>query len=73
MSPAFGVSMLAKYVQVFEKQSKIFVNLLRPKAVSGETFDLWPFLINANIDVITGEKQQLDCEKPCLPDIVRFY
>lgn len=55
MTPAFGHVMLTQDLHVFDEQSKILVNLLQQKAMEAETFDLWPFLINANIDIITGK------------------
>lgn len=55
MTPAFGLVMLTQYLQVFNEQGQILVSVLESKAVDGETFDLWPFLVNANIDIITGK------------------
>ena len=54
MTPAFGHVMLTQYIRVFDEQSEILVNMLQPEAAKGDLFDLWPFLINANIDIITG-------------------
>jgi hypothetical protein len=55
MTPAFGLVMLTQYLEVFNEQGRILVNLLEAKATSGKVFDLWPFLVNANIDIITGK------------------
>jgi len=56
MQPAFALSMLTQYLLVFNEQSRILVDVLKTKAKSGEVFDFWSYVINANIDIITGKK-----------------
>ena len=47
--------MLTQYLEAFNERNRILVDLLHPKAMSGEFFDIGPFLTNVNVDIITGE------------------
>jgi len=55
LTPAFGPLMLRQHLKVFQEQAQILVDLLKVEAISGEIFDLWPYLINASIDTILDE------------------
>ncbi len=54
MNPAFGSILLKQYLVIFNKQTKLMIELLRRKCDMGASFDVWPYLINANVDTITG-------------------
>lgn len=46
--------MLNQYACVFNEQASILIEVLRPHANTGRSFDIGPFLVNASIDMITG-------------------
>ncbi|XP_065213910.1 cytochrome P450 4g1-like [Planococcus citri] len=53
INPAFSTSMLQQYVLVFNQQVKILVRKLRTEADTGRIFDVWQYMANANVDIIT--------------------
>lgn len=55
MNPAFNASMLRQYSVVFSQQARLLVEKLADQADSGRQFDLWPYMANANVDIITGK------------------
>lgn len=46
--------MLKQYLVVFNEQAKILVKKLEKESQRGKVFDLWLYMANANIDIITG-------------------
>ncbi|XP_058822314.1 cytochrome P450 4d2-like [Topomyia yanbarensis] len=52
ITPSFHFKILEEFVDIFDQQSSIFINQLKPKAVSGETFDVFPMVTLCALDVI---------------------
>ncbi len=46
--------MLQQYLIVFNEQVQILKLKLEKETNSGKMFDLWPYMVNANVDIITG-------------------
>lgn len=53
--------MLQQYLIVFNEQVKILVGKLKKEADTGKMFDVWQYMANANIDIITGEEIVFVC------------
>lgn len=49
--------MLRQYSIVFGEQARLLVEKLAEQADSGRQFDLWPYMANANVDIITGKRR----------------
>ncbi|VDM49582.1 unnamed protein product [Toxocara canis] len=52
LTPAFHFNILNKYVEVFNEQSKVFLEKLERHCGTGETFDILPYLRLYGLDVI---------------------
>lgn len=55
LTPAFHFGILEQFVQVFNEQSRILVNLLDDKADENEIFNVYPYITNCTLDIICGE------------------
>uniref|UniRef100_A0A0R3RM10 Cytochrome P450 n=1 Tax=Elaeophora elaphi TaxID=1147741 RepID=A0A0R3RM10_9BILA len=53
LTPTFHFSILRKYVEIFNEQAKILVEILNKHSNTNETFDLLPYLRRYGLDVIT--------------------
>lgn len=56
MNPAFSANMLRQYAVVFSQQARMLAKKLAEQADTGRQFDLWPYMANANVDIITGKR-----------------
>lgn len=54
LTPSFHFKILESYVDVFNKQSSVFVRKLK-KHVNGKEFDVYPMAALAALDVICGK------------------
>ncbi|CAD5211460.1 unnamed protein product [Bursaphelenchus okinawaensis] len=52
ITPAFHFSMLNQYHQVHDEEAKILVDVLEKFAISGETFDGYPYIKRCALDII---------------------
>uniref|UniRef100_A0AAT9UU85 Cytochrome P450 3638D1 n=1 Tax=Maconellicoccus hirsutus TaxID=177089 RepID=A0AAT9UU85_MACHI len=63
MTPAFSNYMLQQYLHVFNEQSASLAKKLKQLADNDEAFDIWKYVVNMNVDIITqnmtGHKLQL--------------
>nr|QTC11259.1 cytochrome P450 3638B1 [Phenacoccus solenopsis] len=53
MNPAFSAIMLQQYLIVFNEQSKILTKIIEPLANTDKTVNIWNYMANMNLDVIT--------------------
>lgn len=54
-TPAFHFKILEQFVEIFDKQSKIFVDNLRQ--FKGRDFDIFPLITLCTLDIICGKKK----------------
>ncbi|XP_058450029.1 cytochrome P450 4d1-like isoform X2 [Malaya genurostris] len=52
ITPTFHFKILDEFVEIFDQQSNIFIDQLKPKAESGESFDVFPMVTLCALDVI---------------------
>ncbi|XP_053692914.1 cytochrome P450 4d1-like [Sabethes cyaneus] len=52
ITPTFHFKILEQFVEIFDQQSNIFIDQLRPKAETGECFDVFPLVTLCALDVI---------------------
>ncbi|XP_055606587.1 cytochrome P450 4d1-like [Uranotaenia lowii] len=52
ITPTFHFKILEQFVEIFDRQSSVFVEKLRPHAVSEEAFDIYPLVTLCALDVI---------------------
>lgn len=53
IAPTFHPSVLKHFVKVFDKQSRVLVEVLE-KEVDGPAFNVFPYIRNCSLDFITG-------------------
>ncbi|XP_058117996.1 cytochrome P450 4d1-like [Anopheles ziemanni] len=87
ITPTFHFKILEHFVEIFDRQSNTFVDILRLYAKSGETFDVFPLVTLCALDVIcesamgTKVNAQLNSESEYVKAVkeitnliqVRFY
>lgn len=56
MNPAFSAIMLQQYLIVFNEQSKILTKIIEPLANTDKTVNIWNYMANMNLDVITRKR-----------------
>lgn len=54
ITPTFHFKILEQFVDIFDQQSNIFVQLLKTAAASGKDFDAFPKVTLCALDVICG-------------------
>ncbi|XP_055549740.1 cytochrome P450 4d1-like isoform X1 [Wyeomyia smithii] len=52
ITPTFHFKILEQFVEIFDQQSNVFVDQLKPMATSGEDFDVFPKVTLCALDVI---------------------
>ncbi|EDS33496.1 cytochrome P450 4d10 [Culex quinquefasciatus] len=52
ITPTFHFKILEEFVEIFDQQSTVFVDQLKPMAASGEPFDVYPRVTLMALDVI---------------------
>ncbi|XP_052565926.1 cytochrome P450 4d1 [Culex pipiens pallens] len=52
ITPTFHFKILEQFVEIFDQQSTVFVDQLKPMAASGEPFDVYPRVTLCALDVI---------------------
>uniref|UniRef100_A0A914CI65 Cytochrome P450 n=1 Tax=Acrobeloides nanus TaxID=290746 RepID=A0A914CI65_9BILA len=60
LTPSFHFNMLEGFVEIFDRESRIFVNLLEKHANTGEMVDLSPRIKNAALDIICATAMGVD-------------
>ena len=55
LTPAFHFRILEEFLNVFNEQSRILVEMLNEKAQDGGAFDIYPFTTNCTLDIICGK------------------
>ena len=55
ITPTFHFKILEEFVEVFDQQSDILVQRLAKEAEAQRTFDVFPYVCLAALDVIAGE------------------
>jgi len=58
ITPTFHFSILNNFMLIFNEQAAELVNQLRPRADTGEIFDMAPYLKRCALDVICGEQSE---------------
>ena len=56
INPAFGPAMLQQYFTVFNKQAEILCRRLNEVADTGKMVDIFHFMGDLNLDIITGKR-----------------
>jgi hypothetical protein len=54
LTPAFHFRILEEFLNVFNEQSRILVEMLSEKARDGCEFDIYPYTTNCTLDIICG-------------------
>lgn len=54
ITPTFHFKILEQFVEIFDRQGRTFVDQLKSKAKSGESFDVFPMVTLCALDVICG-------------------
>lgn len=64
--------MLQQYLIVFNEHSKVLLKKIHPLANTDKAFDVWSYMINFNLDVITRKRKFCDTERAFMTTQV-FY
>jgi len=68
LTPAFHFRILDTFLEVFNEQSTILVQILEKKYIDGGTFDIFPHITKCALDVISGK--QITFPLACLAWVV---
>ena len=55
LTPAFHFRILEEFLNVFNEQSRVLVEMLNEKAHDGRAFDIYPYTTNCTLDIICGK------------------
>ena len=58
LTPTFHFQILEDFIQVFNEQSKICVEILQKKVGKG-SFDIFPYITHCTLDIICGKLIQI--------------
>ena len=54
LTPAFHFRILEEFLNVFNEQSRVLVEMLNEKAHDRRAFDIYPYTTNCTLDIICG-------------------
>lgn len=54
LTPAFHFGILEQFLQVFNEQSRVLMNLLN-EITESEIFNVYPYITNCTLDIICGD------------------
>lgn len=54
LTPSFHFRILEDFLEIFNEQAKIMIEILKEEFSDGRVFDIFPFVTRCTLDIICG-------------------